>query len=280
MKLASYADGSRDGHLVVVAADLTSCHYASQSVGRLQGLLDDWNFLSPQLEDLAATVNGGKARHAMPFDPGACRAPLARPPRCVRWTGADAGAPDALVEEAAWFAGPRLAGSTPPEDGGWGPHLAVVTADLPLAADEARAAESVRLYGLAVRPWAGRPAAGEGQVGAWHFAPVVVTPGDAGLTAGGWSWSRAAGGEARRGAGPADAEDGGLRIPALAEIVRSIGPALTRAAARAPMPAGSVLLVPLPEPVASAAAARTALALVDGTGDPVFGAVRVGLQPG
>ena len=53
MKLATYKDGSRDGQLVVVSRDLASAHYASGIATRLQQVLDDWNFLSPQLEDLA-----------------------------------------------------------------------------------------------------------------------------------------------------------------------------------------------------------------------------------
>lgn len=270
MKLASYADGSRDGHLVVVAADLASCHYASQSVSRLQGLLDDWNFLSPQLEDLAATVNGGKARHAMPFDPAACRAPVGRPPRCVRLAGAQPDSPDAVVEEAAWFSGPRLGGAP---SGSWHPHLAVITADLPFQADEERASEAIRLYGFAVRPEP-VPAGGAGAArGAWHFAPVVVTPGDARLQAAGWSWEAAPG--ARRSAREPSAPEGAPRIPAHAVIAR----ALARAAERAPLPAGSVLLMPLAEPGSSAGPARTTLALVDASGEPVFGRVQVGSPP-
>jgi fumarylacetoacetate (FAA) hydrolase len=78
MKLATYRDGSRDGQLVVVSSDLTTAHYASAIATRLQQVLDDWNFLSPQLEDLARTLNHGKARHAFAFDPSRCMAPLPR----------------------------------------------------------------------------------------------------------------------------------------------------------------------------------------------------------
>ena len=61
MKLATYRDGSRDGQLVVVSRDLSTAHYASGIATRLQQVLDDWNFLSPQLEDLSQTLNHGKA---------------------------------------------------------------------------------------------------------------------------------------------------------------------------------------------------------------------------
>ena len=78
MKLATYKDGSRDGQLLVVSRDLTSAHYATGIAERLQQVLDDWNFLSPQLQDLSDTLNQGKARHAFPFDARRCMAPLPR----------------------------------------------------------------------------------------------------------------------------------------------------------------------------------------------------------
>ena len=87
MKLATYKDGSRDGQLVVVSRDLTSAHYASGIAGRMQQLLDDWNFLSPQLEDLYQTLNLGKARHAFAFEPQRCMAPL---PRAYQWADGSA----------------------------------------------------------------------------------------------------------------------------------------------------------------------------------------------
>jgi len=87
MKLATYKDGSRDGQLVVVSRDLTTAHYASGIATKLQQVLDDWNFLSPQLEDLSQTLNQGKARHAFPFDPKLCMAPL---PRAFQWADGSA----------------------------------------------------------------------------------------------------------------------------------------------------------------------------------------------
>ena len=68
MKLATLKDGSRDGQLVVVSRDLSTAHFATGMASTLQRVLDDWNFISPQLEDLYATLNGGKARHAFEFD--------------------------------------------------------------------------------------------------------------------------------------------------------------------------------------------------------------------
>src|SRR6201991_5054752 len=87
MKLATYKDGSRDGQLVVVSRDLGLAHYASGIATRLQQVLDDWNFLSPQLEELSQTINHGKARHAFAFDPRLCMAPL---PRAYQWADGSA----------------------------------------------------------------------------------------------------------------------------------------------------------------------------------------------
>jgi len=87
MKLASYKDGSRDGQLVVVSRDLATAHYATGIATRLQQVLDDWSFLSPQLEDLYTTLNHGRARHAFPFDPKMCMAPL---PRAYQWADGSA----------------------------------------------------------------------------------------------------------------------------------------------------------------------------------------------
>ena len=82
MKLATYKDGSRNGQLVVVSNDLTSAHYAGGVARCLQQVLDDWNFLSPQLEELARALNQGQARHAFAFDARRCMALL---PCACQW---------------------------------------------------------------------------------------------------------------------------------------------------------------------------------------------------
>ena len=87
MKLATYKDGSRDGQLVVVSRDLSTAHYATGIASKLQEVLDDWNFMSPQLQDLYDTLNNGKARHAFPFEPTQCMAPL---PRAYQWADGSA----------------------------------------------------------------------------------------------------------------------------------------------------------------------------------------------
>ena len=87
MKLATYKDGSRDGQLVVVSRDLGTAHYATGVAEHLQQALDDWNFISPQLQDVYDSLNSAKARHAFPFDPRRCMAPL---PRAYQWVDGSA----------------------------------------------------------------------------------------------------------------------------------------------------------------------------------------------
>ena len=169
MKLATYKDGSRDGQLVVVSRDLASAHYASGIATRLQQVLDDWNFLSPQLEDLTATLNGGKARHAFPFEPARCMAPL---PRAYQWADGSAfvnhvelvrRARNAEMPASFWtdplmyqggsddFLGPMddiVAGSTD-----WGidfeAEVAVITGDIAMGTAPDAAIEGIRLVMLA-----------------------------------------------------------------------------------------------------------------------------------
>ena len=87
MKLATYKDGSRDGQLIVVSRDLSVAHYATGIASKLQQVLDDWNFMSPQLQDLYETINSSKARHPFPFEPARCMAPL---PRAYQWADGSA----------------------------------------------------------------------------------------------------------------------------------------------------------------------------------------------
>jgi len=109
MKLATYKDGSRDGQLVVVSRDLCTAHYATGMAHTLRQALDDWNFIAPQLQDLYVTLNQGKARHAFPFDPKMCMAPL---PRAYQW--ADGSAYINTWNWCAWRASPRCRPASTP----------------------------------------------------------------------------------------------------------------------------------------------------------------------
>ncbi len=169
MKIATLNDGSRDGQLVVVSRDLASAHFAAHIAGTVQQLLDDWNFISPQLEDLYATLNGGKARHAFAFDPRACLAPL---PRAHLWM------PQAGLARSDAFLRPVGEALLPPVDGAGGVpcrvQLAAVTGDVAAGADADTALDGVRLLLLAAC-W-GSPAG----VLATAFGPVAATPDEIG----------------------------------------------------------------------------------------------------
>jgi fumarylacetoacetate (FAA) hydrolase len=169
MKLATYRDGSRDGQLIVVSRDLGTGHYATGIADRLQQALDDWSFLSPQLQDLYDSVNNGKARHAFGFDPTRCMAPL---PRAYQWADGSAyinhvelvrlarhaEVPANYYTEPLMyqggsddFLGPHDDVVVPSEDYGidFEAEVAVVTGDVAMSATPEQALESIRLVMLA-----------------------------------------------------------------------------------------------------------------------------------
>jgi fumarylacetoacetate (FAA) hydrolase len=215
MKLATYKDGSRDGQLVVVSRDLSTAHYATGIATRLQQVLDDWNFLSPQLEDLYVTLNHGKARHAFPFEPKQCAAPL---PRAYQWADGSAfinhvelvrKARNAEVPES-FYTDPLMyqGGSddfigacddivVPSEKMGidFEAEIAVVTGDVAMGTPPEQALESVRLLMLANDVSLRHLIPAELAKGfgffqskpATAFSPVAVTPDELG---GAWKGGR------------------------------------------------------------------------------------------
>ena len=177
MKLATYKDGSRDGQLVVVSRDLSTAHYATGIASKLQQVLDDWNFISPQLQDLYETLNraaegttqASKARHAFPFEPVQCMAPL---PRAYQWADGsafinhvelvrkarNAEVPDTFYTDPLMyqggsddFIGPRDDVVVASEAFGidFEAEIAVITADVGMGTSADQAIDSVRLVMLA-----------------------------------------------------------------------------------------------------------------------------------
>mgnify|MGYP000217824366 FL=1 len=169
MKLATLKDGSRDGQLVVVSKDLSQAHYATGIANTLQQALDDWAFISPQLEDVSVALNQGRARHAFAFDTAQCMAPL---PRAFQWADGSAylnhvelvrRARNATVPESFYtdplmyqggsddFVGPRDPIVVP--DTAYGidfeSEIAVITGDVAMQATPEEALESIRLVMLA-----------------------------------------------------------------------------------------------------------------------------------
>ncbi len=208
MKLATMKDGSRDGQLLVVSRDLSTAHVANGIAPTLQRALDDWGFVAPQLEDLYATLNSGKARHAFAFEPRQCMAPL---PRAFQWADGSAyvnhvelvrRARNAEMPATFWtdplmyqggsddFLGPCDDAPFLSED--WGidfeAEVAVVTDDVPMGATPGQCASHVKLLML-VNDWSLReliPAELAKGFGffqgkpATAFGPVAVTPDELG----------------------------------------------------------------------------------------------------
>jgi fumarylacetoacetate (FAA) hydrolase len=155
--------------LVVVSRDLSTAHYATGIAQRLQQVLDDWNFLAPQLEDLYLTLNHGKARHAFPFDPKQCMAPL---PRAYQWADGSAflnhvelvrAARKSEVPESFYkdplmyqggsddFLGPCDDVVCPDEAFGidFEAEIAVITGDVPMGVSPENALDGIRLVMIA-----------------------------------------------------------------------------------------------------------------------------------
>jgi fumarylacetoacetate (FAA) hydrolase len=186
MKLATYKDGTRDGQLVVVARDLSTAHYATGIATRMQQALDDWGFIAPQLQDLYETLNHGKARHAFPFDPALCMAPLPR--AYQRLTGAAYASHAALLGDTEGnlavhqSASDHLQGAHEPvvcanENLGvdFSAEIAVITGDVPAGATPDAALEEVRLVMLSNATTLRHVAAGVQSQAAVAFSPVAVT---------------------------------------------------------------------------------------------------------
>ncbi|MDM0017383.1 fumarylacetoacetate hydrolase family protein [Variovorax saccharolyticus] len=215
MKLATLKDGSRDGQLVVVSRDLASAHYATGIASRMQQVLDDWGFMSPQLQDLYAALNAGRARHAFPFDPAQCMAPL---PRAYQWADGSAylnhvelvrKARNAEVPESFYtdplmyqggsddFIGPCDPVVVASEAFGidFEAEIAVVTGDVRMGATPAQALDGVRLLMLANDVSLRNLIPAELAKGfgffqskpATAFSPVAVTPDELG---GAWQGGR------------------------------------------------------------------------------------------
>ena len=202
MKLASLPQG-RDGRLVVVSDDLAWYAEAGHIVPTLQGLLDDWERLAPEVESLAIEL----AHEAIPrlrFHEREAAAPL---PRAYQW--ADGSAYVNHVELVRQARGAELPASfwTDPlmyqggsddlrgprdpielADEAWGcdceAEIVVVTGDVPQGISAQAALDHIRLVGLVndvslrnLIP--GELAKGFGFVQAKpasHFSPVFVTP--------------------------------------------------------------------------------------------------------
>jgi fumarylacetoacetate (FAA) hydrolase len=166
MKLASLKHG-RDGRLVIVSDNLAWCADAGHIVPTLQGALDDWDRIAPQLRNLATDLEHGVIPRER-FHERDAAAPL---PRAYQWADGSAyvnhvalvrQARGAEMPDSFWhdplmyqggsdgFLGPRDA--IPLADPAWGcdmeAEIVVVTGDVPQGATASEAREAIRLIGL------------------------------------------------------------------------------------------------------------------------------------
>jgi fumarylacetoacetate (FAA) hydrolase len=169
MKLATLKAGGRDGTLVVVSRDLATCQPVPAIAASLQAALDDWQHTAPQLGQVYAALNAGKAdASAQRFDPAQCHSPL---PRAYQWADGSAylnhvelvrRARNSTVPDSFWtdplmyqggsdsFVGPRDPIMVATEDFGIDleAEVAVITGDVPLGANAAQCAAAIRLVML------------------------------------------------------------------------------------------------------------------------------------
>jgi fumarylacetoacetate (FAA) hydrolase len=155
MKLATLRDGSRDGRLVVVSADLTQCSDARHIAPSLRAALEDWDAVAPALDLVARGVASG-AQPVERFHERDAHSPLPH------------AGPDPFLD-------PRAALRTPHEAIDIAPEVAVFTGPVPAGATPEAALAAVRLLALRLGP---------------AFAPVAVTPDELGSA---WAAGRLAG---------------------------------------------------------------------------------------
>lgn len=168
MKLGSLKEGGRDGTLVVVSRDLAHAVRVGALAPTLQRALEDWGTVAAPLQALADALQAGQADGAFALDMQALAAPL---PRAYEFLDGSAYLPhvervrrargaqvpesfytDPLMYQAtsAAFLGPRDPVRVASEDFGIDleAEVVVVTGDVPMGVDAARAAGHIRLVGL------------------------------------------------------------------------------------------------------------------------------------
>jgi fumarylacetoacetate (FAA) hydrolase len=167
MKLATLADGTRDGRLVVVSRDLAFATDVGGIAKTLQGALDDWGRLASKLETLAMALEIDSVPRER-FREHEARSPL---PRAYQWVDGSAylshvelvrKARSAAIPAELWtdpllyqggsdaFLSPREPIRMPDERLGidFEGEVAVIVNDVPMGASKAEAAASILLVVL------------------------------------------------------------------------------------------------------------------------------------
>jgi fumarylacetoacetate (FAA) hydrolase len=208
LKLATLANGTRDGQLLVVSRDLARAAPVPSIAVTLQAALDDWTRARPQLERAAIELEAGHAAGSFPFDPLRMLAPL---PRAHHWVDGSAyvnhvelvrKARGAEMPPSFWtdplvyqggsddFLAPCADAPVPSEEFGidFEAEVAVVTDDVPMGTSASDARRHVQLVML-VNDWSLRnliPAELAKGFGFYQskpataFSPVAVTPDELG----------------------------------------------------------------------------------------------------
>ncbi len=208
MKLATLANGTRDGQLVVVSRDLERAMPVPRVAPTLQQALDRWFELAPLLQQAADDLEAGRATGSMPFEAAKALAPL---PRAHHWVDGSAyvnhvelvrKARGAVMPPSFWtdplvyqggsddFIPPTGDAPFPSEEFGidFEAEVAVVTDDVSIGTGAEQARSHIKLVML-VNDWSLRNLI-PGELGkgfgfyqskpATSFSPVAVTPDELG----------------------------------------------------------------------------------------------------
>ncbi|MEI8615371.1 fumarylacetoacetate hydrolase family protein [Shewanella sp. PP-He15 brown] len=208
MKLASYNNGRRDGQLMLVSRDLTKTVAVPAIAHTMQQLLDGWDLLKPQLQELYDALNEGMLDNAQAFDEAKCLSPL---PRAYQWADGSAyvnhvelvrKARGAEMPETFWtdplfyqggsdsFIAPKADIPLTSED--WGidfeSEIAIITDDVPMGVSSDNAAKHIKLLMLVNDVSLRNLIPGELAKGfgffqskpSSSFSPVAVTPDELG----------------------------------------------------------------------------------------------------
>ncbi len=208
MKLATLADGSPDGRLLLVARDLRTALDASAVAPTMLAALQQWDSAQPRLAQLYEELNAGRADGIVAFEPARCAAPL---PRAPQWLDASAFLNHGRLMEQAFktapipdfdsvpvmyqgasddFLGPHADVALPGEADGidFEGEFGVVVGPVPMGATPSQALAAVRLL-VQINDWSLRAlGAREMKTGfgflqakpSTSFAPVAVTPDELG----------------------------------------------------------------------------------------------------
>lgn len=204
MKLATLKNGTRDGQLVVVSRDLSTCTPVADLAPTMQGLLDLWDEIAPGLAPIYQALNSGRASQSREFVPEQAMAPL---PRAYQWCDGsaylshaelvrkarNAEMPEFLYHDPLMYQGASdtFIGSRDNievADEAWGidleAEIAVIIGDVPMGVQAANAGRHIRLVTI-VNDVSLRnliPHELSKGFGFFHskpstaFAPVAVTP--------------------------------------------------------------------------------------------------------